>query len=131
MTRIILVKPWDDAAAGGGCCSGGADGVALQHESHTVSPRAANTFAQTYRLLRQEMPTTDIQVVASSNTLFLLPVTFRAARRDHGLIESLGLAARSTTAGAVLVDGQVVARVDQHSPDDVLSRVRSALHLPR
>lgn len=122
MIRIVLVRPWRDAAAGGGCCSAGPDSVGLDNAGH-AGHRSADVFAETYCLLRKELPGVDVQMVSASNSLFLLPTSYRAARRDHGRLWSLRRAALSTTAGAVLVDGEVVGDVEFLGADGVLGKV--------
>ena len=62
-----------------------------------------------------------MQVVDAANTAFLLPWAFRAVRRRAGLAAGLRAALAATTAGAVLVDGERVGRLDELGPEGVLA----------
>lgn len=130
--RVVLVRPWTDAHGGTGCCSGEArDGIGL--DQHVGGKHEHDSEVQlvgeTYRLIRAELPEVDVQIVGSSNTAYLLPSTFRAVRRtrDAGVLTALRDAARSTTAGAVLVDGERVGDVLTLGPHGVLATVRERL----
>lgn len=120
--QVILVRPWRSATISGGCCSAAPDSVALEDTVHT-GHRTGDVFAETYRLLREQLPGVDVQMVSSENTVFLLPSSYKAARRTHGPMWALRRAVLSTTAGAVLVDGEVVGDVESLGPDAVLERV--------
>lgn len=125
--RVVLVRPWTDAHAGGGCCGGEArDGIVLEPgavSAHRHDPGLL-TVAAAYRLLRAELPDADVQVVGAANTAYLLPSTFRAVRRRRGTLRAVLAAARSTRAGAVLVNGEVVGDIADLGPEGVLARVR-------
>lgn len=126
MTQIVLVRPWRDAATGGGCCSAGTDGVCLDRPEAVHGASSDDVFAATYRLLRERLPEMDVQIVASSNTIFLVPTSYRAARRNHSRWPALRQAMRATTAGAVLIDGAVAGDVESLGPDAVLGKVLAA-----
>jgi hypothetical protein len=137
--QVILVRPWRSASINGGCCSAAPDSVALQGASagsgttadHS-SPAdhachgAMDPVAQTYRLLRDRLPDVDVQMTTADNILFLLPATYRAARRKCGWWEAARQAARSTTAGAVIVDGEVAGDIQTMGPEAVLDKVQAA-----
>lgn len=77
-----------------------------------------------YRLLREQEPTVDVQVVSAGNVTYLVPASFRSARRRFGTWAAVRHALRSTTAGAVLVDGVVAGDVEQLGAAGVLRVVR-------
>lgn len=132
MIQVVLVRPWRDAAAGGGCCSAGPESIGLDnttHAGHRTGDVTGDVFAQTYRLLREQLPGVDIQMVSSNNSLYLLPASYRAARHHHGRLRSMRRAALSTTAGAVLVDGKVLGDVESLGPEAVLEKVVTSVTL--
>jgi hypothetical protein len=109
---------------GGGCCSAGADGVCLDRPEAAHSDSSDTVFAATYRLLRERLPEADVQIAASSNTIFLVPSSYRAARRNnHNRFESFRRAMASTTAGTVLVDGEILGDIESMGADAVLGKV--------
>ncbi len=125
--RVVLVRPWTDAHGGTGCCSGEArDGICFErrvdgaHEHDTETGMVAETFLR----LREELPEVDVQMVSSGNTAYLLPSTFAAVRRRRGTLAGIRAAARATTAGSVLVDGERVGDVLELGPDGVVAEVR-------
>lgn len=128
MIQVVLVRPWRDAAAGGGCCSASPESIGLENTTH-AGHRTGDVFAQTYRLLREQLPGVDVQMVSSNNSVYLLPTSYRAARRHHGRLRSMRRAALSTTAGAVLVDGEVVGDVESLGPEAVLAKVVTSVTL--
>lgn len=130
MTRVVLVRPWTDAHATSGCCSGDARyGVCLEDrlDHEHGSEESAARLGEVYRALRSTYPGVDVQIVGASNTAYLLPTMYRAARTRSGRLEALRHAARSTTAGSVLVDGERVGDLDELGPDGVLEAVRARL----
>jgi hypothetical protein len=121
VSQIVLVRPWTDARGGGGCCSGEVrDGVAPGISASPHRHDEADVVGATYRLLRQERPDLDVQVVGAGNTLWLLPTVFRAVRRREGAVAALAAALRANRAGAVIVDGEVVGDVEDLGPQGVL-----------
>ena len=128
--RVVLVRRWRDAHSGGGCCGGDVRaGVCQDHgvgADDLETERASDQVAATYRRLRQDAPEVDVQVVGADNLAYLLPASFLAARRRVGTPAALRQAVRSTTAGAVLVDGVVAGHVDELGPDGVLAVIRQA-----
>ncbi|MBD8870579.1 hypothetical protein [Nocardioides donggukensis] len=127
MTRVVLVRPWVDARAGGGCCGGEvSDGVCLEG-THDTEAVASDPVGEAYRRLRAALPDVDVQVVDAGNTAWLLPSTFRAVRRRAGVAAGLRAAVGSTTAGAVLVDGDRVGDLGDLGPDGVVAAVQRAL----
>jgi hypothetical protein len=128
--RVVLVRPWVDAQAGGGCCSGDTRAaIALDHPVCGVlgADAEAHLVGRTYRLLRERLPGVDVQVVSVSNTAYLVPSAYRAARRRSGRWQALRAATRATTAGAVLVDGERIGDVEELGPEGVLAAVRGRL----
>lgn len=130
-TRVVLVRPWSDAQAGSGCCSGDSraaialDAPVCRAPQHSAE---AETVGRAYRLLRSELPEVDVQIVSVGNTAYLLPATYRAARRRVGVLQAVRAANRATTAGAVLVDGEHVGAVTDLGPEGVLIAVRNRAH---
>lgn len=127
MPRVVLVRPWADAHGGTGCCSGEPryGGVGLDQRvgpAHEHDP-GVHVVAETYRLLRAELADVDVQIVGAGNTAYLLPTVFRAVRRRSGVLVGLRAAARSTTAGAVLVDGERIGDIIDLGPHGVLAAV--------
>lgn len=136
MTAVVLVRPWTDARAGGGCCSGDVQGIVLEssaaaHASRrhrddlAEGGRPRDGVAEVYLRLGAALPEVDVQVVDAGNLAYLLPIAFRAARPRLGLVRAVAAAARATTAGAVLVDGQRVGRIDELGAQGVLAVVRT------
>jgi len=128
--QVVLVRPWTDAHGGGGCCSAPVrGGVVLERPVTPVHEHDAETLvlAEAYHRLRTELPQVDVQIVSSANTAYLLPSTFRQVRRRAGVLAALRDAARATTAGAVLVDGDRVGDVVALGPDGVVAQVRRRL----
>jgi hypothetical protein len=130
---VFLVRPWRDAHGGGGCCGGDLRGgvcldhpVGHEHVDPAATPVPADVVAQTYRLLCAELTGTDVQIVSAGNVAYLLPASLRAARRHSAWGQALRHALRSTTAGAVVVDGVVVGDVETLGPQGVLAAVRQA-----
>jgi hypothetical protein len=127
LAHVVLVRPWRDAHAGGGCCGGDVRGGICLDERVGGEPRhGTDVVGAAYRLLRDRMPTLDVQIVGSDNFAYLVPWSWRAARRHTGVVSALRHAARSTTAGCVLVDGVLVGDLETLGPQGVLDAVRQA-----
>ncbi len=127
MIRVVLIRPWTDARAGGGCCGGEVrDGVCLDG-THAPAAVVADPVGEAYRRLRERLPGVDVQIVDAGNTTWLLPWTFRAVSRREGVAAGMRAAARSTTAGAVLVDGAQIGNVADLDSEAVVEAVREAL----
>lgn len=126
--HVVLVRPWTDGRGGGGCCGGEVrdrvclDGDRLPGASHG---HQHDPVAAAWRLLRNRRPDVDVQVVDAGNIVWLLPWSFREVRGRDGVVAGLRAALRSTTAGAVLVDGRRVGRIPDLGPHGVLSVVNS------
>lgn len=125
----MLVRPWRDAHGGGGCCGGDVrGGICFERkvgaDEHHEAP--VDVVAAAYQMLRQHAPWADVQIVSASNAAFLVPASFRDARRKEGTVAALRHAVRSTTAGAVLVDGVVVGDIERLGAQGVLDAVRQA-----
>lgn len=132
--RVVLVRSWDEGRAGGGCC-GGIDGATVSGRPHDhrfgSSPTAgAPRSAATYRALHERFPGLDIAVVDSRNWAWLGPAVYRDARRSgRGRVAALSEAARSTTPGCLVVDGEVVLGGRPPSPIEAVAEVaRRAPH---
>jgi hypothetical protein len=131
-TQVVLVRPWTDAHGGTGCCSGEPqDGIVLDEHVGGGHEHDADVqvVAATYRLLRDRLDEreVDVQIVGAGNTAYLLPTTFRAVRRRAGVLAAVRESARSTTAGAVLVDGERVGDVTALGPEGVLASVQARM----
>jgi hypothetical protein len=98
--------------------------VCLDQSEAQRNDQRDSVFAATYRLLRERLPEADVQIAAVSNTLFLLPSGYRAARRkNHTRLGALRRAMASTTAGTVLVDGEMLGDIESMGADAVLEKV--------
>ncbi len=137
LTAVVLVREWYDHRGGGGCC-GGTAALAAVRESGTgcdagaVTPSteagavAADRTGQLYRKLREVLPDADLTVADSGNWAWLLPSTYRAVRASGTTRWVAARAAsRSTTPGAVLVDGRLLPGTDGQAPGTVAQRVRA------
>lgn len=125
--RVVLVRPWTDAHGGTGCCSGDArDGICFDSRVDGAREHSTETglVAQTFLLLREELPEVDVQIVGSDNTAYLLPTVFRRVRRQRGLRAALRAMNSATTPGSVLVDAERVGDVATLGPDGVVTEVR-------
>lgn len=126
---VVLVRPWTDGRGGGGCCGGEVrDGICLEGE-RAEEPHGhghGDPVAAAWRLLREQRPHVDVQVVDAGNTAWLLPWSFQQVRRRAGAVAGFRAAVRATTAGAVLVDGLRVGRLDELGRDELLAAVDGA-----
>lgn len=129
-TRVVVVRPWADADASTSCCGGRVrDAVFLDddagHRHRTGGAGVATPVAELYRRLRDVVPTVDVQIVSSTNAVYLVPWAFRAARRrGTGLREAVRDALGATRGGAVLVDGAVIGDVDADDSGRLAEQVR-------
>jgi hypothetical protein len=126
--RVVLVRPWVDAHAGGGCCSGDTrDAIGLdRHAAGAVEhPYATRVLGQAYTRLRRDLPDVDVQIVSSSNTVYLLPSVWRARRVGERLRTTLKRANQATRPGSLLVDGDYVGDVADLGPGGVVDVVRA------
>ena len=127
---MILVRPWVDAHAGGGCCSaGGRDAIGLDDQAlgSVEHAHATRVMAQAYTRLRRELPDVDVQIVSSSNTIYLVPSVLRASGRGDGVRARLRRANQATRPGSLLVDGAYVGDVEDLGPGGVVEAVRGRL----
>ncbi|MCK6209592.1 hypothetical protein KZX45_03420 [Georgenia sp. EYE_87] len=127
---IVLVRPWRDARGGaGGCCAAPVPRFRLCDDEPL--PRAEDDVSlllgRTYELLRDSLPTADVQIVDASNSVYLVPTTFSRVRRRSGTRPALAAALRATTPGAVLVDGECVGDLEELGPEGVLEAVRDVV----
>ncbi|MGJ7441983.1 hypothetical protein [Aquipuribacter sp. MA13-6] len=141
---VVLVREWHDHRGGGGCC-GGTAALAAVRENRTgpgrspapgcdaaaasaTGTRAADRTAQLYLELRAALPDVDVTVADAGNWAWLLPSTYRAVRAS-GLTRRAAAraASRSTTPGAVLVDGRLLPGTEGQEPGVVAQRVRAVV----
>ena len=125
--RVVLVRGWDRSTGGAGCCTP-ADGAAVlgpPHQHGAGLPTAeAQRSADVYRALCERFPGLDVTVVDSGNWAWLGPAVYRDARRSgRGRLPSLREAARATTPGCLVVDGQVVLDGRSPMPSDAVAAV--------
>lgn len=84
-------------------------------------------MARAYTRLRRELPDVDVQIVSSSNTIYLVPSVLRAAGRGDGVRARLRRANQATRPGSLLVDGAYVGDVGDLGPGGVVEAVRGRL----
>jgi hypothetical protein len=126
--RVVLVRSWDEGRAGGGCC-GGIDGATVSgrphdHRSDPDPPAGTASSAATYCSLRERFPGLEVTVVDSGNWAWLGPAVYRDARRSgRGRLASLREAARATTPGCLVVDGEVVLDGRPPTPTEAVAEV--------
>ena len=123
---MVLVRPWVDAHAGSGCCSGDTrDSIGL--DQRVAGPiehsHATRVLGQAYIRLRQDLPDVEVQIVSSSNTVYLLPSVWRARRPGERLRDVLGRANRATRPGSLLVDGDYAGDITELGPRGVVAEV--------
>jgi hypothetical protein len=133
--RVVLVRGARSAGGGGGggCCSGDVrpfdEGGG--HGGEHCHDRPDDEAAVIYRALRAALPDdVDVEIVAPSNWVFLLPELLRGGRRRglHG--PALGRSVRSGIAvSSLLVDGVPVSSGGFPSPAAAVDLVRARLAL--
>lgn len=119
-----------DAHAGSGCCSGDArDAIGLDRRVAGPIEHSHDTrvLAHAYSRLRRDLPDVDVQIVSSSNTVYLLPSAWRGRRPGEGLRSALRRANRATRPGSLLLDGDYLGDVDVLGPAGVVDAVRARL----
>lgn len=125
--RVLLVGPWRGGSTAGSCCGGDPAGLhdhePPEHGSAVGSEAVA--AADVVRALRRTLgDTVDVELVDPRNTVFVLPTVYRDARRSglsHG--RSFGEAVRATTPWALVVDGRVVSRSAELTPEAAVALV--------
>lgn len=126
--RIVLVRGARTPAGGGGCCSGDVRPFD-EGGGHAHAPPGDDVVA-VYRALRSVLPADEVELVAPSNWLWLLPTLVRDGRRrglrGRGLVASVraGLAASS-----LVVDGKVLFSGCLPSPAAAVAAVEAELAL--
>ena len=128
---VVLVRPWADDDAETSCCGGRVrDAVCLGDDADHRHPATETTdpVADLYRRVRSAVPDADIQIVSSTNAAYLVPWSYRAARRQgRGAWRSLRQALDATRAAAVIVDGEVVGDIEADAPDRLVARVMATV----
>lgn len=135
---VVLVREWHDHRGGGGCCGGTAalSGVGDSNAEPRCDVRAggdadapaADRTGRLYRELREALPEVGLTVADAGNWAWLVPSTYRAVRASGSTRWVAARAAsRSTTPGAVLVDGRLLPGTDGQAPGLVAQRVRAVL----
>lgn len=130
--RVVLVRPWVDGHGGGGCCGGEVrDGICLDglrhpHVATAATTRAVDAVGEVWRALREAVPEVDVQVVDAGNP-WLTAHVLGVVRRREGWWAGLRAAARSSTAGSVLLDGRPVGDLEELGPAGVVAAVLAAL----
>lgn len=139
---VVLVREWHDHRGGGGCCGGTAALAAVREGRPTPGgtgpgcdvaaagpgPQAADRTGRLYLELRDALPGVELTVVDAGNWAWLLPSTYRTVRASGSTRRAAARAAsRSTTPGAVLVDGRLLPGTGGQSPALVARRVRAVL----
>lgn len=132
---VVLVREWHDHRGGGGCCGGTAALAAVRDNGAGCDVGAGSTEAGTaaadrtgrlYREVRDALPEADLTVADAGNWAWLLPSTYRALRASGSTRWVAARAAsRSTTPGAVLIDGRLLPGTDGQAPGLVAERVRA------
>ncbi|MFC5380588.1 hypothetical protein [Aquipuribacter nitratireducens] len=126
--QVVLVRTWHDHHGAGGCC-GTTDAVGTlgpPDRATAAAPPAEDATGRRYRALRTALPHVRVEVTDSRNWLYLAPWAYRA-RRAAGAPAAVAAraAARATTPGGVLVDGELLA-LDPHAPaEEVVAAVRA------
>lgn len=129
---VVLVRPWADDDAETSCCGGRVrDAVCLGDDAdhrHPASADPADQVADLYRRVRSAVPDADVQIVSSTNAAYLVPWSYRSARRQgRGAWRSLRQALDATRAAAVIVDGEVVGDIEADAPDHLVARVMATV----
>jgi hypothetical protein len=84
----------------------------------------AQQSAAVYRALRDRFPTLDVTVVDARNWAWLGPAVYRDARRSgRGRLTAVREAARATTPGCLVVDGEVVLDGRPPTPTEAVTEV--------
>lgn len=109
--RAVLVRPWAGRSRPAGCC-GGVEGVVSTRPHHELASAVGDTAADptgaAYEALRVRFPDLELTVADSRNWLWLLPSVYgEARRRAAGRPRAALAAARATTPGCLVVDGEV------------------------
>lgn len=135
--HIILVRPWRDHHAGPSCCGATPSQPltyeALPHHHAEVTHGPGDQSDESrlgacYRLARQAFPASDVQIASANNVVWLLPAVFRQSRNQGcSRTQAAQRAIRATTAGAVLVNGDVIANVADASAEAIVLRAGTVL----
>ena len=118
MKRVLVIGAWR-SHTGGGCCS--ASGESLG-EKATRPDEECSRWAAVYLAVKKAVPLgVDVQLVDPRNSLFLIPAVYRDARRaGRDRIRAVAVAVRATTPQTLVVDGVVVSRSVDLTPDQAV-----------
>lgn len=134
--RVVLVRA-ATTAGGGGCCGGDVRPFdpGGSHHDHPADTHPADTddVAAVYRALCTALPEdVDVQIVAPTNWIFLLPELVRGGRRRGLRGAQLRRSVRAGVAvQSLVVDGAVLASGGLPAPARAVELVREQLALPR
>lgn len=133
--RICLVGPWRSNQAGGSCCGADPEALALpgggcvHAAAHDDDVTADRSSAQAVvRTLRAALGmTADVELVDPRNTVYIVPTVYRdARRRGQTRSRAAGEAIRATSPWTLIVDGQIISRASELTPERALSLTNEA-----
>ena len=128
--RVVLVRgPRATGGGGGGCCSGNVRPFDEGGGGHRHDERDVDEVGAVYRALRAALPSdVDVEIVAPSNWVFLLPELVAGGRR-HGLRgPALRRSVRRGIAvSSLVVDGVVLASGGLPPPGAAVDMVQEQL----
>jgi hypothetical protein len=134
--RVVLVRgPRAVGGGGGGCCGGDVrpfdEGGGHHHDTCEIGPDrpADDDVGPVYRALRTALPDdVDVEIVAPSNWIFLLPELINGGRRRGLRGAELWRSVRAGLAvSSLIVDGRVLASGRLPSPELAVEEVRASL----
>jgi hypothetical protein len=108
--RVLLVREWDAQHTGSGCCGrvGGSYELCDPGDfarSRAEMVRTGAVYEALHAAFGDEL---ELTVVDPRNTMWMIPVVYRdARRRGLGYREALRQVVRSSANGALVVDGKV------------------------
>jgi hypothetical protein len=110
--RVLLVREWDWQNTGSGCCGRVGGGHEFCDAADFARSREEMVrVGSVYEALHDAFGDDELEltVVDPRNTMWMIPVVYRdARRRGLGYREALRQVVRSSANGALVVDGKVV-----------------------